>query len=125
MRLGVLLVLVCLFAGGCGGKSNQCTRATLGDAASTACRASRAILICPSPNGFECGCVTDEQSCPDCPFFHGSVCRNVCESDEYAVECGARTSDAGPVVVYDDPPPGCAQVARGAGTLTFYCCPCR
>src|SRR5262245_5020667 len=121
MRSAALGLLLCL-AAACGGKdAPQCTRAsTVGGTDSPSCRAARALLFCPTVEGAFCACVTDEESCADCPpRFHGVVCESQCGSDQYAVECSASSSaDAGPVVVVDDPPPGCHVIAIGAGART-------
>jgi hypothetical protein len=110
----------------CGSNSGgACGRVALGEGMPAGCHAGRALLLCPADDGFACGCVTDEQSCPECPRFRGVGCFNACNGDQYAVECGAAPSaDAGPVVVYDDPPPGCQLAARGSTTIAAYCCPC-
>lgn len=111
----------------CGSKSGgaQCGHGTVDEGMPGDCRAARALLVCPLGDGFSCGCVTDAQSCPECPTFRGTGCQNACDANEFAVECGATpTADAGPVVVYDDPPPGCHLAAQGSGALSAYCCPC-
>lgn len=130
MRTAALLLLFVVggLAAACGGKgAAQCKRAsTLDGTEPTSCRSGAALLVCPADQGGFCACVTDEQSCPACAArFHGVVCRNECAADEYAVECGASSvADAGPVVVFEDPPPNCHVVGLGAGTKTVYCCPC-
>jgi hypothetical protein len=110
----------------CGGKGGaMCGRATLDESMPGGCRAASRLLLCPADDGTACGCVTNEQSCPECPRFRGAGCFSACSNHEYAVECGSEPpADAGPVVVYDDPPPGCQLVGRGSVSLAAYCCPC-
>lgn len=102
----------------------MCGGETLGEGMPGGCRAARQLLVCPVENGLSCGCVTNEQSCPECPSFRGTACFNACGKHEYAVECGTSGADAGPVVVYDDPPPGCQLIAQGSLAAAAYCCPC-
>jgi hypothetical protein len=109
---------------GGGGSAPMCTRPELGDGPG-ACRAARALLYCATGDGLACGCVTDAQSCPECPSSGRVACQNACASREYAVECGAAVADAGPVVIYDDPPQGCQLIASSCGARAAYCCPCR
>jgi hypothetical protein len=121
--LFALLTVLTLAACGGGGAAPKCNRPELGDGPG-ACRAARALLVCPAGDGLACGCVSDAQSCPECPTVSHATCQNTCTSHEYAVECGTPSADAGPVVVYDEPPQGCQLVARSGGSRTAYCCPC-
>jgi hypothetical protein len=102
----------------------QCTHPPVGDGTAGSCRPARALLTCPIGDGLGCGCVTNLQSCPECPTIPRLSCRNVCGSHEYAVECGEPLDDSGPVVVFDPPPRGCQLAAQSAGTRAAYCCPC-
>jgi hypothetical protein len=124
-----ILALICAaaLASSCsdGGEGGMCSHEPVGDGSPGSCRAARALLSCPSSAGFDCGCVTDVQSCPECPTIPRLSCRNVCDSSEYAVECGEPLNpDVGAVVVFDPPPRGCHLAAQSSGTRAAYCCPC-
>lgn len=125
MRAAAVVALLCVAACGSGNKSGaMCGRGSVSEGMPGSCRTASTLLVCPAGDGFDCGCVTDAQSCPDCPVFRGG-CYNACDPDEFAVECGAPPSaDAGAVVVFDDPPPTCRFVGGGGGARSAYCCPC-
>jgi hypothetical protein len=139
-------VLVCLCLFGCDNSSNHAssadashvmdrpvptdgprTDALVGDAechwpaalTGGACVPLRAFVKCTIQETSSSYPSTDPTSCPGC----AGTCQDYCQPTEFALSCGARSTDA--AAIPSDPFYGCTVGFVTPSGSVVYCCPCQ